>query len=168
MPSDVNMSDSDLDKQMVYLAYRDIFKDQLAKLRKRRKIRNIMEKHKDQLYYKQLADLMDLEKACRILGDLLIVRLFELDSAARATFLTLVSPGELGSDTGVIVQCVEDDGKSLNAPPSLGVLCSSDALVPNGASESAQSLDNIVLKENHRASNSLLELRQNLQRPYFK
>lgn len=35
---------SDLDKEMVYLAYRDIFKDKLAKLRKRNKVRNIVEK----------------------------------------------------------------------------------------------------------------------------
>ena len=31
------MSDSDFDKEMVYLAYRDIFRDKLAKLRKRSK-----------------------------------------------------------------------------------------------------------------------------------
>ena len=45
MSSDATMSDSDLDKKMVYLAYRDIFKDKLAKLRKRSKVRNVVEKH---------------------------------------------------------------------------------------------------------------------------
>ena len=43
------MSDSDLDKEMVYLAYRNIFKDKLAKLRKRSEVRNVVEKHKDHL-----------------------------------------------------------------------------------------------------------------------
>ena len=68
------MSDSDLDKKIVYLAYRDIFKDKLAKLRKRNKVRNVVEKHKDHLHHKQLADSMDSEKTCRILGDLLAAR----------------------------------------------------------------------------------------------
>jgi hypothetical protein len=45
------MSDIDLDKGMVYLAYRDIFKDKLAKLRKRNKIRNVVEKHKDHILF---------------------------------------------------------------------------------------------------------------------
>jgi hypothetical protein len=108
MFSDSTMSDSDLDKKMVYLAYRDIFKDKLAKLRKRNKVRNVVEKHKDHLHHKQLADSMDLEKTCRILGDLLAARLFESESAAKATFPTLFSPRELGNDSALIAKCVED------------------------------------------------------------
>ncbi len=84
MSSDSTIPDLDLNKKMVYLAYRDIFKDKLVKLRKRNKVRNIVEKHKDHLYYKQLADLIDSEKTYRILGDLLAARLFELESAAKA------------------------------------------------------------------------------------
>ncbi|OBT45139.1 hypothetical protein VE00_04296 [Pseudogymnoascus sp. WSF 3629] len=98
MFSDSTMSDSDLDKKVVYLAYRDYFKDKLAKLRKRNKVRNVVEKYKDHLHHKQLADSMDSEKTCRILGDLLAARLFEPESAARATFPTLFSPRELGND----------------------------------------------------------------------
>ena len=45
------MLDSELDNKIVYLAYRDIFKNKLAKLRKRNKVHNVVEKHKDYLYY---------------------------------------------------------------------------------------------------------------------
>ncbi|RDL39422.1 uncharacterized protein BP5553_03762 [Venustampulla echinocandica] len=93
------MSDTDLDKRIVYLAYRDIFKDKLAKLRKRSKIRKVVEKHKDHLYYEQSAVSVDTRKTCRILGDLLAAGLFESKSAAEATFPTLLSPSGLGSDT---------------------------------------------------------------------
>ncbi len=137
------MPDSDLDKKMVYLAYRDIFKDKLAKLRKRSKVRNVVEKHKDHLHHKQLADSMDSEKTCRILGDLLAARLFESESAAKATFPTLFSPRELGNDTALIVKCVEDgfeggrgqrDGTNPDVPPFLDILRSPDTPMPNGAS----------------------------------
>jgi hypothetical protein len=137
------MSDSDLDKKMVYLAYRDIFKDKLAKLRKRGKVRNVVEKHKDHLHHKQLADSMDSEKTCRILGDLLAARLFESESAAKATFPTLFSPRELGNDTALIVKFVEDgfegecgqrDGTNPDAPPFLNILRSPDTPMSNGAS----------------------------------
>jgi hypothetical protein len=67
-----------------------------------------MEKHKDHLHHKQLADTMDSEKTCRILGNLLAARLFESESAAKATFPTLFSPRELGNDTALIVKCEED------------------------------------------------------------
>ncbi|KAH7386604.1 hypothetical protein BKA64DRAFT_147182 [Cadophora sp. MPI-SDFR-AT-0126] len=106
------MSDSDLDKKLVYLAYRDIFKDKLAKLRKRNKIRNVMEKHEDHLYHTQLAGSMDSEKLCRILGDLLIAHLFESESVARTAFPTLFFPRELGNDTALVVKCAEDGFKS--------------------------------------------------------
>jgi hypothetical protein len=143
MSSDATMSDSDLDKKMVYLAYRDIFKDKLAKLRKRGKVRNVVEKHKDHLHHKQLADSMDSEKTCRILGDLLAARLFESESAAKATFPTLFSPRELGNDTALIVKFVEDgfegecgqrDGTNPDAPPFLDILRSPDTPMSNGAS----------------------------------
>jgi L-ascorbate metabolism protein UlaG (beta-lactamase superfamily) len=122
MSSDATMSDSDLDKEVVYLAYRDIFKGQLAKLRKPRRVHNVVKKHKDHLHHKQLADSMSSEKACKILGDLLAGGLFESDSVAEATFPTLFSPG-----AALIVKCVEDhfepgggqrDGNNPGAPPS--------------------------------------------------
>jgi len=145
MSSGATMSDSDpdLDKQMVYLAYRDIFKDTLAKLRKRKKVRNVVEKHKDHLHHKQLADSMDLEKICKILGDLLAARLFESESAAKAIFPTLFSPRELGNDTALIVRCVGDgmEGEcgqrnetNPDAPPFPDILRSPDTPIPNGAS----------------------------------
>lgn len=90
-------------------------------------------------YHKQLADSMDLEKTCRILGDLLAARLFELESAAKATFPTLFSPRELGNDTALITKCVEDgfegrcgqrDGTNPDAPPFL----SPNTRMPNVAS----------------------------------
>ena len=59
MSSDATISDSDLVKKMVYLAYRDVFKGNLAKLRKRNKVRNVAEKHKCHLDHKQLVDSMD-------------------------------------------------------------------------------------------------------------
>ena len=59
------MSHTDLDK-MVYLAYRHIFKDNLAKLRKRNKIRIVVEKRKDHVNDEQFTDSMDAEKTCRI------------------------------------------------------------------------------------------------------
>ena len=68
MSSDSTMSDPNLDKKLVYLAYRDVFNGKLAKLRKPKKVRNVVEKHKDHLHHKQLADTMDSEKTCRILG----------------------------------------------------------------------------------------------------
>lgn len=102
------MSDTDLDQKMVYLAYRDVFKDRLAKLRKPKKVRNVVEKHKHHFHHKQLADSMDSDKTCRILGDLLATRLFESESAAMATFPALFSPRKLGNDTALIVKCVED------------------------------------------------------------
>jgi hypothetical protein len=64
-----------------------------------------VEKHKDHLYYKQLADSMDSEETCRILRDLLAARLFELESIAKAAFLTLFSPRELGNNTALIRKC---------------------------------------------------------------
>jgi hypothetical protein len=101
------MSHTDIDKKMVYLAYRDIFKDKLAKLRKRNKIRNVVEKHKDHAR-KQFTDSIDAEKTCRILGDLLAARLFESESAAEAAFPTLFSPREFGNDIVLIVKRKED------------------------------------------------------------
>jgi hypothetical protein len=103
----------------------------------------VVEKHKDHLHHKQLADSMDLEKTCRILGDLLGARLFESDSAAKATFPTLFSPRELGHDTALIVKCVENgvegrcgrrDRTNPDAPPFLEILRSPDTRMPNGAS----------------------------------
>ncbi|KAH8663684.1 hypothetical protein BGZ60DRAFT_411899 [Tricladium varicosporioides] len=125
---------------MVYLAYRNIFKDELAKLRKRTKIRNVVGKHRDHLYYKQLADSIDSEKTCKILGDLLAMRLFESDSVAKANFPTLFSPRD---DTALIVKCVEDgfkggyrprDETNPNAPPFLDILRPPDTSMPNGSS----------------------------------
>jgi hypothetical protein len=127
------MSDPDLDKEMVYLAYRDIFKDKLAKLRKRGKVRDVVEKHKDHLHHRQLADSMDSEKTCKILRGLLAARLFESDSEAQAAFPTLFSPGELGNDTALIVKCVED------APPFPDILLSPDTPLPNGTSPESTS-----------------------------
>ena len=137
------MSGSDLDKRMVYLAYRDIFKDKLAKLRKRSKVRNVLDKHKDHLHHKPLADSMDSEKICRILGDLLAARVFESESVAKATFPMLFSPRELGNDTALIMKCVEGnfegacrqrDGTNPDAPPFPDILHSPDTPMPNGAS----------------------------------
>jgi hypothetical protein len=143
MSSDATMSDSDLDKEMVYLAYCDVLKDRLARLRKRNKVRNVVEKHKDHLHHKQVADSIDSEKTCKILGDLLAARVFESESVAKAAFPSLFSPRDLGNDTALIVKCVEDcfesdyeqrDGMNLDAPPSLEILHSSNTLMPNGAS----------------------------------
>jgi len=137
------MSDSGLEKKMVYLAYRDIFKDRLAKLRKRSKVRSVVEKHKDHLHHRQLADSMDLEKTCKILGDLLAACLFESESIAKAIFPVLFSPRELGNDTALIVKCVEEgldhecgkrDGKTPDAPSFLSIIRSPDASMLNGAS----------------------------------
>jgi len=137
------MSDSDLDKETVYLAYRDIFKGNLAKLRKRAKVRNVVEKHKDHLHHKQLADSVDSEKVCNILGDLLTGNLFESDSIAEATFPTLFSPG---NGTALIVKCVEDgfesetrqgNGNPPNAPPSPHALDSDIPMPKNTSLESA-------------------------------
>ena len=44
------MSNLDLHKEVVYLAYRDIFKDKVAKLRKRSKVHNVVERHRDHLH----------------------------------------------------------------------------------------------------------------------
>ncbi|KAF7866868.1 hypothetical protein EAF04_005709 [Stromatinia cepivora] len=138
MSSNATMSDSDLDKKMVYLAYRDIFRDKLAKLRKRNKVRNVAEKHKGHLHHKQLADSMDSEKTCRMLGDLLAARLFESESAAKATFPTLFSR----NDTALIVKCVEDgfeggygqrDRTNPDTPPFLDILRSPNTPMQNGA-----------------------------------
>ncbi|PVH67513.1 hypothetical protein DL98DRAFT_543076, partial [Cadophora sp. DSE1049] len=120
------MSDSEPDKKLVYLAYRDIFKDKLAKLRKRNKVRNVVEKHEDHLHHTQLA-----------------ARLFESESAARAAFPTLFSPRELGNDTALVVKCTEDgfeggcgqrDGTNPDASPFPDILRSPDTPMPNGAS----------------------------------
>jgi hypothetical protein len=88
MSSVATISDSDLDKEVVYLTYRNIFKGQLSKLRKLRRVCNVVEKHKDHLYHKQLADSIGSEKAYKILGDLLARGLFESDSAAEAPLTT--------------------------------------------------------------------------------
>jgi len=127
----------------VYLAYRDIFKDSLAKLRKRSKVRNVVEKHKDHLHHKQLAESMNLKKTCRILGEILAARLFESEFAARATFPTLFSPKDSGNDTALVVKCVENgfegecgprDETNPDAHPFLDILCSPDTPMSNGAS----------------------------------
>ncbi|KFX99920.1 hypothetical protein V490_01571 [Pseudogymnoascus sp. VKM F-3557] len=124
------MSDSNLDKKMVYLAYRDVFKGRLAKLRKRKKVWNVVEKHKDHLHHRQLADTINSEKTCRILEDLLAARLFESESAAKAAFPTLFSPRELGNDTALIVKCEDGfeggcgqrDGRNPDAPTFPNIL----------------------------------------------
>jgi hypothetical protein len=46
-----NMSDIDLDKEIVYVTHRDVFKGKLAQLRKQGKVCNIVEKYKNHLYY---------------------------------------------------------------------------------------------------------------------
>lgn len=143
MSSDATVSDPDFEKKMVYLAYRDIFKDNLAKLRKRSKVRNVVKKHEDHLHHKQLADQIDSDKICNILGDLLAARLFESESTAKATFPTLFSPRESGNDTALIVKCVADGfdrecgqsvGKNCDAPPLLDILSHADIHIPDGAS----------------------------------
>jgi hypothetical protein len=137
------MSDSDHDKTMVYLAYRDIFKDRLAKLRKRSKVRNVVEKHKDHLHHKQLADSIDSKKICKILGDLLAARLFESEPIAQATFPTLFSLRESGNDSALIVKCVDDGfdrecgqrvGENPDSLPSLDILRYPDIHMQTGAS----------------------------------
>ncbi|KAF8853500.1 hypothetical protein BDZ45DRAFT_76595 [Acephala macrosclerotiorum] len=141
--SSATMADSDLDREMVYLAYRDIFKGGLAKMRKRGKVRNVVEKHKDHLHHKQLADLMDSEETCRILEKLLAAHLFESDSAAKATFPTLFCPGGLGNETALVIKCVEDgfdgergrrDGKNPDAPPFPDILRSPETPMLNSTS----------------------------------
>jgi hypothetical protein len=143
--SNTTMSDSDLDKEKVYLAYRDIFKGNLAKLRKPAKVRNVVEKHKEHLHHAQLADSVDSEKVCNILGDLLTGNLFESDSVAKATFPTLFSPG---NGTALIVKCVEDgfetetrqgNGNPPNAPPFPHTLHSSDIPMPKSTSSESAS-----------------------------
>ncbi|KFY19054.1 hypothetical protein V493_08173 [Pseudogymnoascus sp. VKM F-4281 (FW-2241)] len=104
---------------------------ELAKLRKPKKVRNVVEKHIDHLHHRQLADTMDLEKTCRILGDLLAAPLFESVLAAKATFPTLFSPRELGNDTALIVKC-EEDGKDGTDPTVLDILHSPHIHMPNG------------------------------------
>ncbi|KAF4631565.1 hypothetical protein G7Y89_g6566 [Cudoniella acicularis] len=137
------MSDTYLDKERVYVAYRDIFKGKLAKLRKRNKIRNVVEKHKDHFHHKQLTDSMDADKTCRILGDLLAARLFESESAVEATFPALFSPAEFGNGTALIAKCEEDgfegecgqrDRTNSDAPPFPDTLPSPDTPIPNSAS----------------------------------
>jgi hypothetical protein len=143
--SNTTMSDSDLDKETVYLAYRDIFKGNLAKLRRRAKVRNVVEKHKNHLHHKQLADSVNSEKVCSILGDLLTRNLFESDSIAEATFPTLFSPG---NGTALIVKCVEDgsetetrqgNGEPPNTPPLPHTLHSPDIPMPKSTSSESAS-----------------------------
>ncbi|CZS99490.1 uncharacterized protein RAG0_07852 [Rhynchosporium agropyri] len=102
-----------------------------------------MEKHKDHLHHKQFADSTDLNKICRILGDLLAARLFESESIAKATFPTLFSPRESGNDTALIIKCVEDsfvcecgqrDRTKPDAPPFLDILRYPDTRMLNSAS----------------------------------
>ncbi|KAL5344763.1 hypothetical protein ACLOAV_010160 [Pseudogymnoascus australis] len=137
------MLDSNLDKKMVYLAYRDVFRGKLAKLRKRKKVRNVVEKHKGHLHHRHLADTINSEKTCRILGDLLAARLFESESAAKAAFPSLFSPRELGNDTALIVKCEEDgfeggygqrDGANPDATTVPNILHSPGIRKPNGTS----------------------------------
>ncbi|KAF8864480.1 hypothetical protein BDZ45DRAFT_684889 [Acephala macrosclerotiorum] len=131
---------TDLNKELVYVAYRDIFKDQLAKLRRPRKVRNVVEKHKDHLHHKQLADSIDSEKTCKILRDLLAARLFESKSAIKATFPTLFSHRELGNDTALTIKCVKNNFESeyrqrnrtnFDALPSSNILRFPDTPIPN-------------------------------------
>ena len=91
---------------------------------------------------RQLADSMDSEKTCRILGDLLAARLFESEPAAKATFPTPFSPGELGNDVALILkgkedrfegECGQRDRTNSNASPFPGILLSPDIPVPNDA-----------------------------------
>ncbi|KAH6675970.1 hypothetical protein B0J14DRAFT_561664 [Halenospora varia] len=136
------MSDTDLDKERVYVAYREIFKDTLAKLRKRSKIRNVVEKPKYHIHHKKLTDSIDTDKTCRILGDLLAARLFESGSAAEATFPTLFSAREFGNDTALIVKGKEDSfegqcgqrDKTNSDIPSPDIFHSPDTPMSNGAS----------------------------------
>ncbi|PMD31128.1 hypothetical protein L207DRAFT_592059 [Hyaloscypha variabilis F] len=134
------MSDTELDREMVYVAYRDVFKGKLAQLRKRPKVRNVVEKHKNHLHHKQLADSMDSEKTYKILRSLLADGLFESDSAAQAAFPVLFSPG---NGMALIVKCVEDgfeadngrrDENRPDAPQFPDTLRSPDAPVPNDTS----------------------------------
>ena len=85
---------------------------------------------------------MDLEKTCRILGDLLAARLFELELVAKATFLTPFSPRELGNDIALILkgkedrfegECRQRDRTNSNASPFLGILLSPGIPVLNNA-----------------------------------
>jgi hypothetical protein len=138
--SNANMSDTEVDKEMVYIAYRDIFKGNLAQLRKPAKVRNVVEKHKNHLHHTQVADSIDSEKTYKILRCLLADRLFESDAAAQAAFPALFSPG---NGTALIVKCMEDgfeadngqrDGGRPDALHSPDTLRSPDAPMSNGAS----------------------------------
>ncbi|OBT59816.1 hypothetical protein VE03_10700 [Pseudogymnoascus sp. 23342-1-I1] len=129
MSSDSTMSDSNIDKKMVYLAYRDVFKGSLAKLRKRKRVRVVVERHKDHLHRKQLADTMNLEKTCRILGDLLVAGLFESESTAKATFPALFYPRELENDTDLIMKI---NGRNPKVPTFLDIRDSPNFRMPNG------------------------------------
>jgi hypothetical protein len=129
------MSNTDLDKRMV-LAYRGIFKGKLAKLRKRNKVRDVVEQHKDHFHHKQLTDSMDTEKTCRILRALLIARLFESKSVAEATFPTLFSTREFGTDgqeESVECEYRPRDGENADAPLFSDVLLSANTPLPDSA-----------------------------------
>lgn len=167
MSSNTTMADSNLDEDMVYLAYHDVFTDRLAKLRKPSKVRNVVEKHKDHLHHKQLSDSMDSEKICRILGDLLAARLFESDSAASTTFPTLFSPKESANDRALVVKCVEDgfecrcgqgNGKNPDAllrwESSVLAILLCQMVLPQRV---LRQLNSIASTENQGASESLLE-----------
>ncbi|CZR68383.1 uncharacterized protein PAC_18282 [Phialocephala subalpina] len=122
------MSDTDLDKERVYVVYRELFKDTLAKLRKGSKFRNVVEKHKDHVH---LTDSMDTEKTCRILRALLIAYLFESKSVAEAIFPTLFSTGEFGTEgqeEGVEGEHRQGDGENADASFSSDALLSSPPL----------------------------------------
>ncbi|KAG9231369.1 hypothetical protein BJ875DRAFT_122408 [Amylocarpus encephaloides] len=84
------MPNTDLDKSMVYFAYRDIFKGNLARLRKQNKIRRVVRAHKD----KALAVPYDTNKICRILGVLLAARWFEPESLGNTARLIKSEEGE--------------------------------------------------------------------------
>jgi len=74
---------------------------------------------------------MDLEKVIKILGDILAGRLFESDLAAKATFPTLFSTGQLGNNTALIVKCVEEDFESECGQRDITI---PDAPIPNSTS----------------------------------
>ena len=103
----------------------------------------MVEKYKDYLHYKQLADLIDLEKIYRILRDLLVTCLFKLELTAKANFLTLFSFKELGNNIALIMKCIEDgfkgrrrqrDRTNPDVPPFLDILYFPNTLMPNGTS----------------------------------
>ena len=90
------MAGSPPDERLVYLALKNVFKGEDARLRKSKKIEKLIRGHQKELNVKQLVQEYNIDKVCNVVKALLKSKIFESTLKAKVRFPEVfqVSPAQ--------------------------------------------------------------------------